>query len=68
MKLKKLLELDQKINEQMLEHKLKNAEYENRQAIINLGVQIISQQMTANTIALLRLQDLDSYPIDSFVK
>ena len=52
MKLKEILELERKHNEQMLDNKLRVARYENKQAMINLGVHIISEQMKANTMAL----------------
>jgi len=52
MNLQEILELERKHNEQMLEHKLSAARYENQQTVINLGVHIISEQMKANTMAL----------------
>ena len=52
MDLKEILELERKHNEQMLENKLRVARYESKQAMINLAVHIISEQMKANTMAL----------------
>jgi len=52
MDLKEILELERKHNEQVREHKLRVARHENKQAMINLGVHIISEQMKVNTMAL----------------
>lgn len=52
MNMKEILELQRKNDEQILEQKLKAARYENRQAAINLGAHIISEQMKANAMAL----------------
>jgi len=52
MDLKEILELERKHNEQMLKHRLSVERYENQQAVINLGVHIISEQMKASTMAL----------------
>jgi len=52
METKEILELERKHNEQMLEYKIQKARHENQQAMINLGVDIISEQMKANTMAL----------------
>lgn len=60
MKLDEISELEHRHNEQVLEHKLKAARYENQQAMINLGVHIISEQMKANTMAL--FAGLESQP------
>jgi len=52
MDMKEILELERKHNEQVLEHRLESVRYENQQAMINLGVYIISEQMKANAMAL----------------
>lgn len=52
MKLEEILELERKHNKEKLEQKLMAAKYENKQALINLGVHILSEQMKANTMAL----------------
>ena len=52
MDLKEILDLERKHNEQILENKVRFARYQHKQAMINFGAHIISEQMKVNTAAL----------------
>jgi hypothetical protein len=53
MTMEEILELQRKHNDQMLEQKLKQVRYENRQRTLNAGIDIIAMRMRMNTLALM---------------
>ena len=46
-----ILELERRNNEQKLKQRLASEKYERQQEALNLGIQIIAEQMKANTMA-----------------
>jgi len=53
MDMNEILELERKNNEQRLEASIKQAHFENKQMVLNAGIDIITRQMAANTLAVL---------------
>jgi hypothetical protein len=53
MTMEEILELQRNHNDQMLEQKLKQARYENRQRTLNAGIDLIAMQMKINTLVLM---------------
>lgn len=51
---KQIHNLQRECREHELQHKKKQIEYETKQKILSSGIDIITQQMSFNTMALLR--------------